>query len=272
MRDNPEAASENPNTPQTSQAVQKGMTLRQLAAAIGVDAGQLSKESKRPGFPPPVDGLYDADLVRAWRHRNVRKRKDTEQSHTPASAPPAAPPTQSPAAAPVTAARPARPAPTVTSPPPGADGDLMEILRSPDATALQITRATAQLAARQCARQHESGWLAHNDLDSMKKTLQELRNAEADYVALEKARGQLIERTVVYQIVGECCARLVQCTGNLANKLAAEISLWIADPAIVAMNADDRARHVRQFVTQCTEQVRSAEAAAVDQMIAEAEQ
>jgi len=57
------------------------LTLRQAAAAIGIDAGQLSKESKRPGFPRREQGLVAEEVI-AWRHKNVRRKKF--------SAPPAA--------------------------------------------------------------------------------------------------------------------------------------------------------------------------------------
>lgn len=149
------------------------------------------------------------------------------------------------------------------------DADLLDVLQSGTASALEITRATMQIASRRVARAHREDMLGPNDLDGLKKSLQELRTAEADYIALGQQRGHLIERDQVRAIVAECCARLVRVAAALENSLAMEFAVWLADPKLAAMTADERGRMIRDFVSKATRAARTEEAEEIDRLISE---
>ena len=138
---------------------------------------------------------------------------------------------------------------------------------SGSATAIEISRAAAQLAARSVARSALNNELNASQLDGLKKTLGELRTAEADYIELAKSQRMLIERGEVEAIVGQCCSRLVRCLGNLENSIAQEFSIWLADPKVLAMDADARGRMVRAFVAKTCGEVRRQEVKGAQKLI-----
>jgi hypothetical protein len=143
------------------------------------------------------------------------------------------------------------------------------VMKSPHATPLEISRATVRITARRVARAHSLDRLSPNDVDGLKKALQEARQAEADYIELEKSRRELIGRDEVRAIVTECCLRLVRALESLENKLAAEFSIWLADPALAAMPAEQRARTIRAFVNKTTAAARTEEADEIERLISE---
>lgn len=258
-----------PESAPPSTAGEPLLTLRGLAKAIGVDAGQLSKESGRPGFPAHQTEqgiLYDRSEVTQWRQVNVRRRKSASPAvePSPALAVPAARPQRRDS--PPSTARPTSPPPAML-PGDNADTDLLAILQSGTASALEITRATMQIASRRVARAHRENILGPNDLDGLKKSLQELRTAEAGYLELAEKSGQLIPRDQVRAIVSDCCQRLVRVAASIENALALEFAAWLADPKVAAMGADERARHIRAYVSQATRAARIQEADAIDALI-----
>jgi hypothetical protein len=194
------------------------------------------------------------------------------------SAPPSAPlpPGETPAPAPAPAAPPPAtpPRPSISDPPPteastaaGDDAALLDVLKSGSASAIDISRAVMQVIARRVARAHQADVLGHNDIDSLKKALQELRNAEADYIQLEEQKRELIPRGEVRVIVTECAMRLIRVLDSLENKLALEFSLWLADPLVAAMTADDRARKIRQHISHLTRTARITEADEIERLL-----
>ena len=240
------------------------LNLKALAESLDIDKGQLSRESKRPGFPrDEINGgmLFDADEVRTWRSVNVRRRKDTPKAQASAAAPSPADP-----AKPADPAEPDEPddLPLATD-----DDEFIQILRSGKATALEISRATMQLASRRVARAATSGTIGLSELDDLKKSLQELRQAEADYIALEELNGQLIDRGVVREIVGTCATRLVQMLGVVENALAVEVCLWFTSEKFAALSTEERQRAIREFVAGICSEVRRQEADGVDAIIDE---
>jgi hypothetical protein len=242
-------AANNPDAAATDKPGTVKLSLRKLAAAIGVDAGQLSKESSRPGFP--AGPLYDPAEVSAWRTLNVRQKT---RRATPA------PPPQVPAASPaVTVAAAIARA--------GEDDQFVGVLQSGNASALEISRAAVQILARNLARAHLQDVMGPNVVDGLKKSLQELRQGEADYIELEKSRRELLPRDEVRAIVGQCVARLVQVLSRIENAIAVEFSAWLADPQIAATPADQRARLVRGFVSKTAADIRRMEADQVDSLI-----
>lgn len=145
--------------------------------------------------------------------------------------------------------------------------EFLETMRSGKASAIDISRVAMQIASRQVAKSVAAGSLNFNDLDGLKKTLAELRQAESNYIDLEKSRRNLIETAEVESIVGACCARLVRVLNILENSIATEFSLWLADPKIAALPADERARTVRDFVARTCRDVRRQEADGVQALL-----
>jgi hypothetical protein len=226
------------------------LTQKQLSAAIGVDANQLRRESSRPGFPiRKVKGQkrYVAEDVIAWRAQNIRHRSTA----TPASA----------------GISDARSIPTKDNPLATADDPFIQTLMSGRASAIDITRAAMQMASRRVGRAAVGGTLGANDLDGLKKTLQELRAAEASYIELETAKRGLIPRAEVLAIVGAAVGRLVRVASILENAISTEFSIWLGDPKVRDLPTDARARKVREFVAKTTADVRRMEADGVEHMI-----
>lgn len=219
-------------------------SLTKCARLLGVAQSLLSKQLKLyPGFPWEKDGKKVIPRkVMVWRTQNIRERKPTPEQAQPTSASvmPVAEPT------PEEAAR-----------------TLASLIANPKSTALDITRATVFMAAQQVVKAGASP----NSLDALKKTLQELRQAEAGYVELEKSKRELISRPEVVAIVGACCSRLVRAATVLESAIATEFAVWLANPKLKEMAADTRARLVRAFVSKTCREVRSLEAEGVEKLL-----
>lgn len=148
---------------------------------------------------------------------------------------------------------------------PGAAGGDAPLQEAP--TPLEIARMTVQLCWGNVKHAIQKGTLGVDDVDSLKKSLQELRQYEVDQIELEKLRGNLIARDLVRELCGNLASRLVRCVGVLEHSIGVEFAVWLGDPEIQAMKADDRARKVREFVKKKCDEVLRIEA---DAVIAEA--
>jgi hypothetical protein len=148
-----------------------------------------------------------------------------------------------------------------------ADAASIEVLMSDKASALDFSRAAAQLAARRVARAARHDTLGVNEIESLKVVLQELRNAESDYLALQARRDELIPRDTVREMVGETIARCVRDMEILENSIATEFEVWLADPVVREAPADDRARAIREFVAKTCREVRQTHADGVDALL-----
>ncbi|MCL2648814.1 MAG: hypothetical protein FWD61_17745 [Phycisphaerales bacterium] len=230
----------------------KLVSLCSAAAAIGVDKGQLSVESKRSGFPwRHVGGekkLIVEELI-AWRNRNIRQRKpqawrgghptsaaESSVGHSPEQVDPQ-------------------------------DTRLIEIMMSKEASAIDISRAVMRLASRRVARLAQSDTLNAVEFDGLKKTLQELRQAEADYIELEQKKRQLIPLAEVEEVVAGCVGRLVRCFGALEATIATEASIWRSDPKVQEMSHDGFSRMVRDFVGRTCREIRTLESDGVEMLL-----
>jgi hypothetical protein len=140
-------------------------------------------------------------------------------------------------------------------------------LASGKGSAIEISRSVVQLVSRRVAGGIIRDTLAARDIDNLKHALEELRKAEGDYIDLEERRRNLIPRSEVLILLGEAVNRLVGLLGIVENSIGTEFSLWLADPAVKAMTADERARKVREFVARTCNEVRRAEADGVEAML-----
>lgn len=224
--------------------------LHEVARALGRDLGQLLRESKRPGFPLVMkagEPWADVDKVRTWIAGNIKpRRKRSHRISAEPSALPGTPPPAPPAGAPIT--------PPASAAPAGLD-------------ALEISRRAVDLVWRIIESNAAKGLVNPVDIDALKKSLGELRQGESDYLALQERRGLLIEKEKVLHLVGTLASRLVRCCGILENAIGGELAVWLADPEIAAMPADERDRKVREFVRKTCDAVRQAEADGAEKLI-----
>ena len=188
---------------------------------------------------------YIAAEVIEWRARNVKQRRGADK------APPEG-----------------RELPKL-SPLADKNDPFIRDMLSGKASPLTITRAAAQMASRRVAKGAIDGTLGVNDLDGLKKSLQELRAAEADYVELEKKRRELVEASEVEEIVGTCCARLVRAVSLLEASFATEVNVWVGDEGFRSATTDERTRRVRAFVARQCRAVREQEAKGARALMAE---
>ena len=246
---------------------------KELAAALGVDAGLLSRWAKRDGFPcDTVKGvrLADAGEVRAWIDTNIRPRK------AGGGAPPETLPLLASAEAPRAPEKPAeKRAPTPPSPPKipaqtplAMESDpLVQALKMRGGDPLEMSRAAVGLMARQIATQATAGTISAPQLDSLKKSLEELRRSEEAYLELATRRGELLEREHAKAICGDMANRLNMCLDRIINQLARQIELWLIDDKFKTTDTEGRGRQVRTWIeTTCTE-VRRLEAEEIDRLI-----
>jgi hypothetical protein len=248
-----------------------GLAITELAEALGLDHGQVVRESKRPGFPSRVvkgKKLFDLEAVRAWRGKNIRMRKaplvasGVAETKTTTGGPESWPPG--------THVINSYDAVDSVSPATLFDQEkraILATLKSAEASPLEVSRAAMRFAAARVADGETSKTLGFNDLDDLKKALQELRQSESDYIDLAKQKAELIPRDQVRAILGTCVTRLVQCMSVLQNSIASEFSTWLVDPAIQNMPADARSRKVREFVAKTCETVRRLDADGVNALI-----
>jgi hypothetical protein len=227
----------------------KLLGLMQLAGALDIDGGTMSHWADEKGFPFHVkDGRrkFVLEEAQAWIRKNKKRKRKQKIVEIPEK-------------------EGGSPSVSGTSPAPELT-ETQKVLTCGTASALDISRAVVQLVAARVAKDEFSP----NDVDALKKSLGELRQAEADYLELAEKQGQLIDRDIVRGLVGACCTRLVQCLGNLENAIGSEFAVWLADPAIHLMPAQDRTRKVREFVAKTCYEVRRQEAESVDKLIEQA--
>lgn len=220
------------------------VSLRECAKRIGVDKGQLAKESKAEGFPFHATGrrkLVKPGEVTAWRALNIRQKQGRDATAMPAA----------------TVAR-----ETVDDSDP-----LLIAMRSGNATEVEMLQVAARMCGREIAHAYQHGSVATTKFDALKKTLEELRKAKVAEIDFAKSTGQLIERSTVIEILGACVARLIRAFGIFENSVATEFGMWLADPSMREMSPDQRARVVRTFAQKTAAEVRRLEAEGVEKLI-----
>lgn len=194
-----------------------------------------------PGFPADRDPAK----VKAWRARNIRTRELEKKKPPPPdftiSDPPRAP------------------WPDLDSSPAFSTDDpiIKDML---DGEPLAVSRAAVRIASRRVAHSAMNRTFSPNELDGLKKALQELRAAESGYIALEESKRNLLPRPQVETLVREMVGRLVRVLSLLETAITSELALWLASDKVRGMKAEERGRMVREFVNRTCREVRQLEA------------
>ncbi len=257
-----------------------------LASALGVDRAQLRREQQRAGrrFPLRGPGGWNIDAVAKWRSNNIFQRKQrnpVSKGISPAAAagePSARSANRAPRAADTAAGGAGGLSPgdrhaagghpgAASQPLPAGSAGFIGALMGGKASALEISRAAMQLMSRHVGLAAAAGELHVQEIDRLKKTLAELRQAESDYLDLEKSQRKLLERAEVEAIIGAMVARLVRACGLLENSIATEFALWLEDPKVQALPGQERERVVQEFVAKTLREVRQLESDGVAAII-----
>jgi len=216
--------------------------LTQLADALNLNKGYVSKLSRKPWWPPKTTNGWDVDACRLAIAENVRQRCGSRAE----------------------AQEQATPAPRVDP----ADGLVATLLRG-DASPLEISRATVQLAARTYGQGLVSGSVGARALDELKRALEELRRGEEDYLSLEIRRGLLIPRDVAKSVAGGLAGRLVGVLNNVESMLETQVEIWIGDLGFRDLPTEKRRRQVRDWFDAHARALRTMEADEVEAMVVE---
>jgi len=204
--------------------------LRQLADALGVDKGQLSRESKRAGFPRPIKGTWSLGAVQQWRASNVRSRLRDE----------------APAAASV----------ALTA----EDRALIGTLTASTSSPLMIARASVGLAARKLGAAAQAGRIGAMDLSAMADALRELRQSENAFLDISERQKTVAPIDDVREYVGECITKILLVFERMETSVAAEIESWLGDPTFMSASMDQRMTRVRSWIHNQGNELRRMEA------------
>lgn len=233
------------------------LDLKALSAALGKDKGQLSRWAAQ-GMPHDTVGgqkRYDLEECAQWialrpQRPDLRKPRGADAPQVPISLPG----NPAPAAPPLAVAL---------------EGDpLLQELLAGAGDPRAIARAAMILAARQVAQQAQRGAIGPQQLDSVKKSLEELRRSEEAWIDIETRRGQLIERDVARAVCGMMAQRLKDLLDRYINSAATQFEQWNQNSAFcLPANTGGRAREIRVWMENLAFEVRSMEVNAIDAMI-----
>lgn len=120
---------------------------------------------------------------------------------------------------------------------------------------LEVSRAAMRLASRRLASASEDSFA--DDLESLKQSLSELRLAENGYLELARARELLIEREVAIACIGKVVRINIQVLQLCEARLAAQLEIWMSDPAFRELAAEERARRARAWMVDLTRAARN---------------
>lgn len=216
---------------QASQAL-KVSSVRELAASLGLSKSQAHRWSKEPWFPSQAsDGTWSLLEVR----KAIAARSAPEKPSNPLIAHAEA--QKAAAVLPVTN-----------------DADRQTLADAKDP--LEIARAAARLASRATAA--PTGLALVEALESLKRTLAELRMCEADFLELAKKKGEVIERDVAKVCMGKLSARFVLALERLETRLAGQVELWVSGNTLPEA-PEDRSRVVRKWIVDQTAALRTEE-------------
>jgi hypothetical protein len=218
------------------------LQLTQLANALNLNKGYVSKLSKKAWWPPKTTDGWDVEACRRALAENIRQRSGADEAQA------------------------AQEPPTPRIDP--SDGLVATLLRG-DASPLEISRAAVQLAARTYGQGLVSGSVGARALDELKRALEELRRGEEDYLSLEIRRGLLIPRDVAKAVAGGLAGRLVGVLNNVESMLETQVEIWIGDLGFRDLPTETRRRQVREWFDAHARSLRMMEADEIEAMVAE---
>lgn len=225
----------------------------ELAAALGVSKGWMSKLKRREWFPAKgPDGWDEPEVRAACELEGVPLTKDPAY----ADAPPGG--GSSIATSSRTTSR--RDAYPIDDP-----EQLEALVSSQDPTA--VADAAARLAAIHLAQRYKEGTVTARDTDALKKALEELRRTREGHLKLQRSLGEVIDRAVALEQAASLARRFVQALDDMANDVAVQVELWTADQDFAAKNTEDRRREVRGWARRFGQDLRSSTATEIDARI-----
>jgi hypothetical protein len=114
---------------------------------------------------------------------------------------------------------------------------------------LSMAKAGAVLAARRVATVYERGD-SIRELDSLKKTLEELRRSEGDYLEIAREKMDLVEKDAALMTLGALVSRYKAALDLFEVRLAGRVEQWIHDQAFLAKTSEERAREIRVWAQE----------------------
>jgi hypothetical protein len=135
---------------------------------------------------------------------------------------------------------------------------------------IELTRGAVKLIARQVFKHAKEGGVGPAEVDSLKRMLQELRNAEDDFLALQLRKRETIPMVEASIAVKSVVGRLVRVLDLVCTTVGNQAIAWRSDPAWLALPSDEAARVVREWVAKVCRDVRTAEAHGAAKLLAEA--
>lgn len=214
----------------------RAKTYAELGSALGVSTSQAHKLAREV---PLTKGLDGWDVLAARAAVEAHKRRKVAPLV--------------PAVTPATAAPPATA--IASSPAPAPEVDALTIART------SLRRAVELLQAADPSNLPRA-------LESVKKSLEELRRTEDGVLKLARAKGELIDLDVAKAVAARVGRRFVNALERLEVRFAGQVELWAFDPAFKALETEARIRAVRAWVLEHTTAARRLEADEIGLMIA----
>lgn len=227
-------------------------TMKALGDALGITKARVSQLKNGGKLPPPGPMGWDVEQCRAL----LAARKGSK----------------------VTASTTKIVKPDDELPPSGDEQELVVRLRKkqdsyaeklidPDLDPRETARLAMQAAAALLAGAIQSRTVTSREFDSLKKTLEELRRSESDYLELARRQGELVPRDVAAQVAAQVAVRAVAALARVEVSLAQQVSIWFEDRNFARLPIGDRVQVVRKWFGEQVAQVRNIEAREIERMI-----
>lgn len=131
---------------------------------------------------------------------------------------------------------------------------------------VEQARAAVALASKRLAAANASG--ESQALEDLHAALAGLRNTEKAFMDLAERRGELVDRDILKQLVGEAVSRGVSVLERYEAQLANRVEEWVGDSAFLSATSEERTRIVRAWAREQADSVRSMTADELEKMIA----
>lgn len=236
--------------------MERTLNSKALCAALNIDKGQLSRESKRPGFPVDKRSgtkFFNAAEVAAWRAHNIPVRESGSKLQSTAN----------------DLVNTDRKVPDVLAAKPLAEKEdqFVKVLMSGKASLVDLLNAAVQLAARQLAQEALAGKLMPQSVDGMRKNVEELSNARGNALELAEREGRLIAREVAKEVIGANNQRLIRICATMQNEWPMFMEDCLSDPNFLNLDIEARKRRGRDWIGNQCRSVLNLEAESIESAI-----